>query len=176
VLFLGEVEDRKGAFLLLDAWSQLADGPVRGGADLVMAGGGAVAKARNRAEELGIADQVRVTGWIAPAQVEPLLSDSHVLVLPSTFEGQPMAVLEAMAHGLCVVATDVGGVSDLVDDCGVLLPVGDLGSLVDALRDVVSDTERRAKLGSCAFRRMQERFDVNLTWRTLDELYEELAR
>jgi glycosyltransferase involved in cell wall biosynthesis len=87
-----------------------------------------------------------------------------------------MAVLEAMAHGLCVVATDVGGVSDLVDECGVLLPVGDLGSLVDALRDVVSDAERRAKLGSCAFRRMQERFDVNLTWRALDELYEELAR
>ena len=176
VLFLGEVEDRKGAFLLLDAWSQLADGSFPGGADLVMAGGGAVAQARNRAEELGIADQVQVTGWVAPAQVEPLLSGSHVLVLPSTFEGQPMAVLEAMAHGLCVVATDVGGVSDLVDDCGVLLPVGDLASLVDALRHVISDTERRAKLGSRAFRRVQERFDVNLTWRALDALYEELAR
>ena len=97
-----------------------------------------MAKARNRAEELGIADQVRVTGWVAPAQVEPLLSGSHVLVLPSTFEGQPMAVLEAMAHGLCVVATDVGGVSDLIDECGVLIPVGDLGSLVDALRHVIS--------------------------------------
>jgi len=176
VLFLGEVEERKGAFLLLDAWSQLADGPVRGAADLVVAGGGAVDKARNRVKELGIADQVRVTGWIAPGEIEPLLSGSHVLVLPSAFEGQPMAVLEAMAHGLCVVATDVGGVSDLVGSCGVLLPVGDLGSLVDALREVISDTERRATLGSCAFRRMRERFDVNLTWRALDNLYEELGR
>jgi glycosyltransferase involved in cell wall biosynthesis len=176
VLFLGEIEDRKGAFLLLDAWSQLADLSLPGGADLVMAGGGAVARAQNRVEELGIADQVQVTGWVAPAQVEPLLSGSHVLVLPSTFEGQPMAVLEAMAHGLCVVATDVGGVSDLVDDCGVLLPVGGLTSLVDALRQVISDTERRAKLGSRAFQRVQERFDVNLTWRALDALYEELVR
>jgi glycosyltransferase involved in cell wall biosynthesis len=176
VLFLGEIEDRKGAFLLLDAWSQLADLSLPGGHDLVMAGGGAVARAQNRVEELGIADQVQVTGWVAPAQVEPLLSGSHVLVLPSTFEGQPMAVLEAMAHGLCVVATDVGGVSDLVDDCGVLLPVGGLTSLVDALRQVISDTERRAKLGSRAFQRVQERFDVNLTWRALDGLYEELAR
>jgi glycosyltransferase involved in cell wall biosynthesis len=176
VLFLGEIEDRKGAFLLLDAWSQLADGSFPGGADLVMAGGGAVAEAQNRVEQLGIADQVQVTGWVAPAQVELLLSAAHILVLPSTFEGQPMAVLEAMAHGLCVVATDVGGVSDLVDDCGVLLPVRSLTSLIDALRNVISDTERRAELASRAFRRMQERFDVNVTWRALDALYEELAR
>ena len=59
-----------------------------------------------------------------------------------------MAVLEAMAHGLCVVATDVGGASDLVDDWGVLLLVGDLASLVDALRHLISDTEHRAQLGS----------------------------
>jgi glycosyltransferase involved in cell wall biosynthesis len=176
VLFLGDIEDHKGAFLLLEAWSKLADGSFPGSADLVMAGDGAVVRARNMAEELGITDQVRVTGWVAPAQVEPLLSGSHVLVLPSTFEGQPMAVLEAMAHGLCVVATDVGGVSDLVDDCGVLLPVGDLASLVDALRHVISDTERRATLASRGFRRVQERFDVNFTWRALDALYEELAR
>jgi glycosyltransferase involved in cell wall biosynthesis len=81
-----------------------------------------------------------------------------------------------MAHGLCVVATDVSGVSDLVDDCGVLLPVGDLASLVDALRHVISDTEWRATLASRGFRRVQERFDVNFTWRALDALYEELAR
>ena len=176
VLFLGDIEDHKGAFLLLDAWSQLAKGSFPGGADLVMAGGGAVARAQNRTEELGIADQVQVMGWVAPAQVESLVSDSHVLVLPSTFEGQPMAVLEAMAHGLCVVATNVGGIPDLVGDCGVLLPVGDLASLVDALRQVISDTEHRANLGSLGFRRVQQRFDVNHTWRALDSLYEELTR
>lgn len=176
VLFLGDIEDHKGAFLLLDAWSQLAQGSSSGRADLVMAGAGAVARARARVEELGIADQVHVTGWVAPAQVETLLRGSHVLVLPSTFEGQPMAVLEAMANGLCVVATDVGGVPDLVDNCGLLLPVGDLASLVGALRRVVSDAALRAELGSLGFRRVQEKFDANLTWRALDSLYEELAR
>jgi glycosyltransferase involved in cell wall biosynthesis len=175
VLFLGEVEDRKGAFLLLQAWSQLADVAFPGGADLVMAGGGAVTQARSLVQELGIGDQVRVTGWVAPAEVAALLTESHVLVLPSTFEGQPMAVLEAMAHGLCVVATDVGGVSDLVDDCGVLIPVGDQTALVDALRQVISDSELRASLGTRAFRRVQDKFDVNHTWKSLDALYEELA-
>jgi glycosyltransferase involved in cell wall biosynthesis len=176
VLFLGDIQDHKGAFLLLEAWSKLTDASLPGGVDLVMAGDGAVVRARNMAEKLGISDQVQVTGWVPPAQVEPLLSGSHVLVLPSTFEGQPMAVLEAMAHGLCVVATDVGGISDLVGDCGVLLPAGDLAALVDALRQVISNAEQRATLASRGFHRVQERFDVNFTWKALDALYEELAR
>lgn len=175
VLFLGEIEERKGAFLLLQAWSRLADDSIPAGADLIMAGGGAVTEARARAEELGIGDQVQVPGWVTSDQVEGLLTSSHVLVLPSTFEGQPMAVLEAMAHGLCVVATDVGGVSDLLGDCGVLIPVGDEASLVDALRDVISNTERRTELGSRAHQRVQDKFDVNQTWKALDALYEELA-
>lgn len=176
VLFLGEIEDRKGAFLLLEAWSQLADDASVGGAHLTMAGGGAVQKARQRAQELGIAPQVTVPGWVAPADVEELLGKSHVLVLPSTFEGQPMAVLEAMAHGLCVVATDVGGVSDLVGDCGVLIPVGDQTSLVASLRRVIADSEGRTELARRGHLRMRERFDVNHTWRALDALYKELAR
>jgi glycosyltransferase involved in cell wall biosynthesis len=175
VLFLGEIDDRKGAFLLLEAWSELGDVAARGGADLVMAGSGALIQARQLAANLGIADEVQLPGWVGAAEVQELLNKSHILVLPSTFEGQPMAVLEAMAHGLCVVATDVGGVSDLVDDCGVLIPVGDREALVDALRYVISDSERRAELGSRAYRRMQEKFDVNHTWKALDALYEELT-
>ena len=73
-----------------------------------------MAQAQSRAEERGVADQVQVTAWVVPTQVELLLGGAHVLILPSTYEDQPIAVLEATAHGLCVVATDVGGVSDLV--------------------------------------------------------------
>jgi glycosyltransferase involved in cell wall biosynthesis len=175
VLFLGDVEDHKGAFLLLDAWRRLADDVPVDSADLVVAGSGSVDRARQTVRELGIADHVEVTGWVAPAQVEELLSTSHVLVLPSTFEGQPMAVLEAMAHGLCVVATDVGGIPDLVADCGVLVPVGDLSALVDALRHVLVDAEDRAELGARALRRVKEEFDANQTWKRLDSLYQELV-
>jgi glycosyltransferase involved in cell wall biosynthesis len=177
VLFLGEIEDRKGAFLLLDAWRRLSDEgqPLR--AELVMAGGGAVAQARAQVEALGIADQVQLPGFVAPEQVESLLSGSHVLVLPSRSEGQPMAVLEAMAHGLCVVATRVGGVPDLIDDeSGILVPPDDEDALVGALRGVLMDAQERARLGAGAMARVRERFDVDRTWRELDALYEELKR
>jgi glycosyltransferase involved in cell wall biosynthesis len=86
-----------------------------------------------------------------------------------------MAVLEAMAHGLCVVATEVGGIPDLVDDeCGVLVPVDDEDALVVALRSVIEDPEKRSRLGALALARVRAKFDVDLAWRTLDALYEDL--
>ena len=116
VLFLGEIEDRKGAFVLLDAWRRLADGARSTPCRLVLAGGGAVARARQRVAELGIARSGPGAGLGARRPRSSAAGESHVLVLPSRFEGQPMAVLEAMAHGLCVVASDVGGIPDLIDD------------------------------------------------------------
>jgi glycosyltransferase involved in cell wall biosynthesis len=175
VLFLGEVEERKGAFLLLQAWGEFTRLPLPIEVNLVLAGGGAVARARRMVEELGIADQVRLTDWVPPERVESLLAESHVLVLPSNFEGQPMAVLEAMARGLCVVATDVGGIPDLVGDCGVLVPAGDVASLVAALCRVTQDNDLREQLGAGALRRVEECFDVNSTWKTLDSLYRQLT-
>jgi glycosyltransferase involved in cell wall biosynthesis len=178
VLFLGEIGDRKGAFALLNAWKRLYDeSDGLPGARLVLAGDGDVSRARERVDELGLQDQVRVTGWISPGQVQELLRTSQVLVLPSRNEGQPMAVLEAMANGLCVIVSDVGGLPDLVDaDCGVLVAVDDANALVASLRHVISDHRERARLGANALRRVTERFDVDVTWRALDALYQELAR
>lgn len=174
VLFVGEVTEDKGAFVLLEAWARLdATLPP---ADLVVVGPGDLDRARRRVRDLGLAGRVELTGWVDPGQVEPLLRRSHVLVLPSRFEGQPMAVLEAMAHGLCVVASDVGGIPDLLDDtCGVLVPADDAHSLAHALRDVIGDPARRARLGAAAWARLRERFDVDVTWRQLDALYRELV-
>ncbi|SNT02462.1 Glycosyltransferase involved in cell wall bisynthesis [Geodermatophilus pulveris] len=177
VLFVGEMTEDKGAFALLEAWRQLREEPHLPCADLVMVGPGDLERAWRETEELGPAGQVRVLGWVESAEVERLLSHSHVLVLPSRFEGQPMAVLEAMAHGLCVVATEVGGIPDLVDDeCAVLVPVDDGNALVAALRTVISDPGKRSELGALALARVRARFDVALAWRTLDALYEELVR
>lgn len=176
VLFLGDVAEHKGAFLLLDAWHRLAGDPsVPAGARLVLAGDGDLHRARRQVEELAL-DEVDLIGWVDPERVEDLLSHSHVLVLPSRGEGQPMAVLEAMARGLCVVATDVGGIPDLVDEtCGVLVPVDDVEALAGALAEVVRDASVRRGLGAAARARVEERFDVDIIWRRLDALYEELA-
>lgn len=177
VLFVGELTEDKGAFVLLEAWHRLSGGPTPVAAHLTMLGTGDEDRATKTVADLGLAGDVTIPGWVTPADVERLLSHSHVLVLPSRFEGQPMAVLEAMAHGLCVVASEVGGIPDLIDDeCGVLVPADDVGALTAALRRVIVDADARARLGAAALARVHERFDLDTTWRQLDALYEELAR
>ena len=133
VLFLGNIGDRKGAFTLIDAWSRVfSDWSGPGEPRLVLAGDGQVERASRRIIELGLSTHARVVGWASPADVEELLRSSQILVLPSRSEGQPMAVLEAMAHGLCIVATQVGGLSDMIDpDCAVVVPLDDPGALAD---------------------------------------------
>ena len=178
VLFLGIIGDRKGAFTLIDAWALMKDAPLnRVRAQLTLAGDGSVQEARARVQQLGLSDDIHVLGWTASSEVEALLRSSQVLVLASRSEGQPMAVLEAMAHGLCVVVTDVGGIPDMIDSsCGVFVPVDDSRALAAALLAVITDQARREKLGAAALQRVRERFDADVAWRTLDAIYAEVAR
>ena len=83
-----------------------------------------------------------------------------------------MAVLEAMAHGLCVVASDTGGIPDLIDDrCGVLVPVGDKAALTAGLTRVLSRPEERIRLSKNAFERVRTEFDVDVVSRRFDDIY-----
>ena len=176
VVFLGEIGERKGAFILLEAWAKLAAEPdVLGGARLTLAGDREVARAEVAASELGIAGSVEVRQWLSPAQVDRLLDAAAVLVLPSRSEGQPMAVLEAMAHGLPVIASAVGGIPELLDDgrCGLLVAPSDVDSLVEALRKLLTEPDTRARLGAEARRRVLAEFDIDVVWRRFDALYGE---
>lgn len=176
VLFMGDISVEKGVFVLLDAWAQMSrELGTSAQTELVLAGDGLLERAECQIDDLGLRDQVRLLGWVAPAEVEGLLQGSQVLTLPSFQEGQPMAVLEAMARGLCVVASDVGGVPDLIDaESGVLVPPGDVEALAAALGRVVTNEGDRVRLGAQALQRVRDRFDVEQTGRALDALYREL--
>lgn len=175
-LFLGRVSEDKGVLTLVEAWARMTqqlppDCPVR----LVIAGQGELTRMRQMASQYGVGDDLELTGWVGGDEVQGLIGRSQVFVLPSRFEGQPMAMLESMARGLCVVATPVGGVPDLVDDsCAVLVPVGDVEALARAMREVALDGESRTRRGAEGLRRVRERFDVEVTWRVLDDLYREV--
>jgi glycosyltransferase involved in cell wall biosynthesis len=104
------------------------------------------------------------------------LARADVFVLSSRSEGLPMAILEAMAAGLPVVATAVGGIPELVADgeTGLLVPPGDADALAEALRRLVADPELRRRLGDAARTRVEERFSLAATRRAHVELYDRL--
>jgi glycosyltransferase involved in cell wall biosynthesis len=181
VVFLGRIGDHKGTFRLLDAWAKLACEPGFDGergflATLTIAGDGEVALAQRYCRDLCLEDTVTVNDWLSEREVGELLDRAHILVLPSRNEGQPMAVLEAMARGLCVVATSVGGLPEMIGDgCGVLIPPDDAEAISGALRKVVYDPQSRARYGSAAYARVQNQFDTDIVAHRLDALYRELC-
>ncbi|WP_221888086.1 glycosyltransferase family 4 protein [Geodermatophilus aquaeductus] len=172
VVFLGQIGDLKGTFDLLTAWGALRWPAGSGHPRLTIAGNGEVDRARAVRRTLPNASSVEVLDWLDPADVGALLDSAHVLVLPSTHEGQPMSVLEAMAHGLCIVASDVGGVPDLVEDgtTAVLLPPRDPVRLAATLERVVADAGLRRRLGAAAWRKSAE-FDLRTLADRIEAIY-----
>ena len=174
LLFLGRLEERKGADRFLEALAspELADLEY----EAVMTGDGRVELYRDMAGTLGLAGRVRFTGWLDRPAVGRLMQGSDVLVLPSLNEGLPMAILEGMAHGLAVVTTPVGAISDVVRDgqTGLLVPPGNAPALASALRRVITDAELRLRLGAAARAPALEEFDVADYGARFTRLYGEL--
>lgn len=101
-------------------------------------------------DELGVSENVEFLG--RRDDVAELMHDSKCFILPSNYEGLPMTILEAMAAGLPVVATDVGGVSDVVRDgiTGLLVDADDEESLLSAMALVIGSSEMRQSMSSAA--------------------------
>ena len=122
--------------------------------------------------KLGLEGSVRLTG--ERGDVPALLSGSDVFVLSSRSEGLPVSVLEAMAAELPIVASNVGGLAELVVDgeSGILVPPGDPESLAGALRRLIEDPELRRGLGAAARARAEASFDLASFQRAHVELYD----
>jgi len=168
-LFLGRINDPKGAFELLDAYRALP-ATSRTAARLVFAGDGQVEELQRRAA--GIGPDVVVHSWLDREERDHLLAASDVLVLPSHHEGVPMAILEAMAYGLPVIATPVGGIPDVIRHGreGLLVEVGNRGALTAALARMVAEPALRMSLGRRA-RATAESLDVTSYGQRLLDFY-----
>lgn len=125
--------------------------------------------------ELGLGDGFRFLGF--RRDVHELLAAADVFVMGSAHEGLPVAIMEAFAAGLPVVATRVGGVPQQVREGreGFLVPPGDPQALADALVRVVEDPSLRASLGTASRDRAGE-YDIRAALRVQQDAYRELAK
>ncbi|MCI2240676.1 glycosyltransferase [Paenibacillus sp. TRM 82003] len=169
LLSVGRLVPRKGVEAAVRALELLPD------AELVVAGGPAAhdldgdheaVRLQKVAVELGIADRVRLVGRVSPAELPALLASADALLATPWYEPFGIAVLEAMAAGVPVVASAVGGMLDTVRDgvTGRLVPVDDGGrvdpvQLASAVRAVVEDPAVAARLGAAGREVAVERYD-----------------
>lgn len=126
------------------------------------------------AQEQGIARAVRFLGWVD--DLRPVLRAWDVFALPSYEEALPIAILEAMAEGLPVVATDVGGIPELVENerTGFLVRPGDVDGLRMALRRLVESSDLRREFGDQGRLRAEAKFSVQKMVTEIESIYDAL--
>jgi glycosyltransferase involved in cell wall biosynthesis len=171
-LFLGMLTAAKGVHDLLAAWrTVLASLPE---ARLVLAGAGDIDSVKRSARALGIGAAVEIPGWVDADGKMRLLRQASVLVLPSHHEALPMAILEAMAAGVPVVATRVGGIPGAVDHgrSGLLVPPAAPESLAQALLAVLGDPGRRAAMGAAAREKALGTFSADVVVPRLEAIWD----
>jgi glycosyltransferase involved in cell wall biosynthesis len=175
VLFVGLLTPRKGVLDLLAASRLLRD---RGVAhELWLLGGtpdeGPAAEAEVRA---GLDAGVRLLGTRPPEEMPAAFASADVFCLPSWWEAMPLSILEAMAAGLPVVASDVGDVGRAVHDgeTGYVVPARSPELLAAALEKLLTDADLRERMGSAGRARVADMFSVDVTAEQVSALYAEL--
>jgi glycosyltransferase involved in cell wall biosynthesis len=159
---VGNDVERKGLRLLTEAATTLGNAMV----DVVTG------------DDVRTAGSVRVHRGVAPGSEElrRLYREADVFVLPSYADAVPNVVLEAMAAGLPVVASDVGAIPEIVGDAGVVVPRGDGKALAATLSHLADDPEARTRLGERACQRAREHYDANAAAERLTRWLREVAR
>lgn len=174
VVSAGLFRPRKGIEHLIDAIAKLA--PSNPDIDLLLVGGfvspAYEAAVRDRAARSGAGERVRFAGHVS--DVGPALRAADVFVIPSLYgEGIPMAMLEAMAHGLPVVGSAVAGIREVVgSEAGRVVPPADSDALAAALQALAGQPALRRRLGEAARSRQRSRYSVASMARGVYDAYE----
>ena len=165
----------KGLETCLEAMSHLSELPIT----LRIVGNGAPAyelSLQKLAQHLGVTEQIEFIGAIPPSQIAEEYRTADLFVLASYFEAFGIVLVEAMASGVPIVATKVGGIPTVVED-GVsakLVPAGDAVSLAQAIRSLVTSEDRLHHMAIAARERSQQ-FDLNIVLDKLVTTYQSLA-
>lgn len=166
LLIVGRVVYQKGIDLLLEAlagmdqldWhlSVAGDGPQR-------------ETLEEYARSLGIENRIKFLGWQSKSALVDCYRQANLFVYPSRHEGMPNVVLEAMASGLPVIATEIAGNEELVipGETGLLIPPENIEKLRAAIRELILNPERRKKMGAAARKRVEKQY----TWASTAQQY-----
>jgi glycosyltransferase involved in cell wall biosynthesis len=182
VLFVGNLEPRKQVDVLLRAVAAIRERVSE--LQLLIVGSGESAGVQDQTArlarltmELRLGDVVRFLGRLDDQALLDAYAAADVFALPSSSEAQGIVGLEAMACGLPVVASGVGGLLGTIEvgATGYLVPPGDVDALANRLAEVLSDAEMRATIGAAARKVVEEKFTWAKTAEATLEVYREVA-
>lgn len=170
VLFLGRFSPEKGCHLLVDAFEQVETDTM-----LVMAGASSYCDAYGRELRKHASERIRMLDWVSGETLDELLTNAMIFVLPSDMEGLSLALLDAMAAGLCVLASDVPENREAVEGAGYVFRCGDAKDLAERLRFLIANPAVREAAGKAAAKRVREQYQWQEISATIERAYFELC-
>ncbi|MBW4646354.1 MAG: glycosyltransferase family 4 protein [Goleter apudmare HA4340-LM2] len=167
LLYVGRIAAAKGLPILLESLVSLKRSHPEVILTVVGDGPDRIAL-EQMATQLGLNEHVNFVGYQSQAEVRRYIQESDVFVMSSFAEGIPVVLMEAMAAGLPVVATQIAGISELVENDinGYLVPPGDVAILADRVAKLLADQQLRNQLGKAGRAKVQQDFNIEheVTW------------
>lgn len=170
LLFLGRLCKEKGINELLEA----VKGLKQEFQDLQLYLGGVWVEEELEKKAKECKEFVHYLGWVDSGKKEEYLQKCNIFVLPTYFEGLPMSLLEGMAYGCACIATEVGGIPQVVTDGkdGILIPAKEVGSLKEVLKKLLEAPILQEELGKNARKTVKEGYDINKSVQKLLQVYQ----
>ncbi|HZY26394.1 MAG TPA: glycosyltransferase family 4 protein [Bacteroidales bacterium] len=147
-LFFGLISEAKGIFDLLNV-IEINKDHYRSRMKLLIGGNGDTQKLKTLITEQNMGDIIEFLGWVGNEKKIAVFNNSDVFILPSYAEGLPISILEAMSYGKAIIATDVGGVSEIVreNENGILIEPGNLKQIEQAINNFLENSDMVKRFG-----------------------------
>jgi len=174
---VGRLSKMKGFDVLIQAIKELKERGIF--VECEIAGAGEESSSLKKiAEESGIINQVKFKGFLHKEEIPYFLSELSAFVQPSLDEALPLVILEAMSLGIPVIATEVGGIPDVVSDgvSGILVEPKNPVALADAIQKLIKNPDLAEKMGREGRRIFLEKFSESVVWPQYEKFYLSLVK
>ncbi len=172
-LFMGRLGKRKGVYDIIESMRFIRSKNIQ----IKLYGDGDLENVRAMISATGAQHRISVCGWISGEEKHEAFQQAHALLLPSYNEGLPISVLEAMAYGLPILASNVGGIPEAVKDGinGYLIAPGECQKLAQYIDALASSQQLRQQMGESSYQIARQKFSLSVIMNQLEALYDELT-
>ena len=173
LLFLGRIGQRKGIYDILDIFPEV----VKKFPDVILnfGGDGEIENCKEIIKNKNLQNNINYIGWVKGKKKEEYFKQSNIFLLPSYDEGMPMSLLEAMSYGLAVVASNVGGIPQVINDTnGIMIDAGDKDNLLNSILLLCENNKKCLEIGVAARKTILDLFNLEKNINILITLYNKL--
>lgn len=174
IIFLGRLDKRKGALDIIEISKNIFNKFPN--YKLLLCGDGDIDQIKNLIDRKNISENIKVLGWISGVEKERIMKDAVINLLPSYNEGLPMSILEAMGHGIPTIASNVGGIPDVIEENinGFLVNPGDKKMLEERISEILLNENIRNSISEQSFKKIYEKFNIDNNILQLKNIYKSL--